>query len=231
MKDTIQKNRISFVALLLGVVACAGDGTGLDENGQPFTPTSGVELSVDDLALPIGASFVLGVTTTDAQGNPVTDRPVTWMSSNTAVATVDVAGVVTALTAGVTTISAASDGAVDNAETVVVTSSAFAADVQPIFSASCAFNGCHAGPNPRLGQDLSTGNAYSNIVNVVSMQVPTMNRITPGDAARSYLLHKLRGTFAAVGGTGGLMPLGGGQLPDSEIDIVRAWVQTGAPNN
>ena len=231
MKDSIQKKRIQFVALLLGVVACAGDGTGLDENGEPFMPTTGVELSVDDLALPVGASFVLGVTTSDAQGNPVTDRPVTWASSNTSVATVDIAGVVTALTAGVTTISATSDGAVDNAETVVVTSSAFAADVQPIFSANCAFNGCHAGPTSQLGQDLSVGNAYSNIVNVASMQVPTLNRVTPGDAAGSYLLHKLRGTFADVGGTGGLMPVGGGQLPDSEIDIVRAWVHAGALNN
>ncbi len=223
-------------AFMLGAtfaVACAGDGTGLDENGNPFTPTSGVDLSISELALPIGAAFVLGVTTTDNQGNTITDRPVTWASTDAAVATVDIAGVVTAVGVGFVTVTATSDSATDGVDVVVVASARLTADVQPIFSANCAFSGCHGGATPQLGQNLSVGNAFSSVVNVPSMQVPALNRITPGDPARSYLLHKIRGTFGlpSVGGTGGRMPLGGASLPDDEINVIRAWVQTGALNN
>jgi hypothetical protein len=107
----------------------------------------------------------------------------------------------------------------------------FCADIQPIFTASCALSGCHAGPAPQLGQNLAPGNAYASIVNVPSVEAPALDRVEPGDPDASYLVHKIQGTFASVGGSGGRMPLGQGALPQEDIDRIRAWIVAGAPNN
>ena len=56
-----------------------------------------------------------------------------------------------------------------------------------------------------------------------------MLRIAPGRPEASYLMHKLEGTAGGVGGIGTQMPLGG-QLSAAQIDTVRAWVLSGAPN-
>jgi len=80
--------------------------------------------------------------------------------------------------------------------------------------------------------DLTDANIYASIVNVVSIEVPTLQRIKPGDPDNSYLVQKLEGT-AAVGAR---MPLGGingtGQyFDDATIAMLKAWVSAGAPNN
>jgi hypothetical protein len=103
-------------------------------------------------------------------------------------------------------------------------------DVQPIFSASCALSGCHAGPSPAENLDLGTGAAFGAIVNVPAVQAALM-RIRPGQPDSSYLVHKIQGTQASVGGSGVRMPLGRAALSQAQIDTVRAWVSAGAPNN
>lgn len=108
----------------------------------------------------------------------------------------------------------------------------FANDIQRIFTASCAFtNGCHAGAFPPEGLNLAAGQAYSNIVNVASSQLSSMDRITPGEPEDSYLIHKIQGSQGTVGGTGNRMPLTGCCLPQAKIDTIRAWVEAGAENN
>jgi hypothetical protein len=107
----------------------------------------------------------------------------------------------------------------------------FCRDIQPIFTANCAFSGCHAGASPQLGQNLSAGNAYASIVNVPSQEVPTLDRVEPGNPDASYLVNKIEGTAAAVGGVDTRMPLGQGPLPQADIDLIRAWIAAGAPNN
>ena len=110
----------------------------------------------------------------------------------------------------------------------------FAADIQPIFSGSCAFSGCHGTTNANPGAKpmvLAAGQAYDNIVGVSSVEVPTMQRIRAGQPDASYMIHKLQGTHATVGGTGGRMPLGSAPLAQATIDRFRAWVAAGAPRN
>lgn len=107
----------------------------------------------------------------------------------------------------------------------------FSGDVQPIFTANCALSGCHAAPSPQENQNLTAGQAYANIVNVSSMQLPTMNRVTPGEPDSSYLVHKIQGTQVFVGGSGQRMPFGGNRLPQSQINTIRNWIQEGALNN
>jgi len=106
----------------------------------------------------------------------------------------------------------------------------FESGVQPIFTANCAFSQCHAGDDPEQGMNLAAGQAYSNVVNVPSVQVPRLLRIDPNRPDSSYLVIKLEGRAGAVGGVPTQMPLGG-MLTSAQIDTIRAWVSGGAPNN
>ncbi len=95
-----------------------------------------------------------------------------------------------------------------------------------IFTPSCALSGCHAGPSPQQGMNLSAGQAYAAIVSVPSTEVPSLLRVNPGKPDESYLVHKIAGT-AAVGGR---MPLGGPPLSDNLIQSMRDWIAAGALN-
>lgn len=100
-----------------------------------------------------------------------------------------------------------------------------------IFGPSCSASGCHSGPTSNTlpsGMDLtSAANSLAALVNVTSLQVNTLNRVTPGDPDNSYLVRKLEGT-ASVGGR---MPQGGPFLEQATIDMVRQWITEGAMNN
>ncbi len=112
-----------------------------------------------------------------------------------------------------------------NAETTL------SADVQPILTANCALSGCHAGSDPQQGQNLSAGQTFSNVVNVASNELPTMDRVEPGRPDSSYLVHKIEGTHLQIGGSGDRMPLARSPLSQAEINVIRAWIQAGAMSN
>jgi hypothetical protein len=85
----------------------------------------------------------------------------------------------------------------------------FVGDVMPIFVHSCAFSGCHITPPPIDGgpppgnleflfvQDhtvpiaMYARQAYDGIVSKPTIEVPTMNFVTPGDPANSFLMRKM----------------------------------------
>jgi hypothetical protein len=98
-----------------------------------------------------------------------------------------------------------------------------------VFSPICS--GCHSGPtsnNLPSGMNLSSANASFNaLVNVPSLQVGSLNRVTPNDPANSYLIQKLEGTQAV----GSRMPQGGPFLDQATIDMIKEWINDGAPNN
>lgn len=104
----------------------------------------------------------------------------------------------------------------------------FSAVQSQIFSASCAFSGCHAGGAPAEGLNLSAGLAYSNIVNVRSSQRGSLDRIEPGDPDQSYLYLKVIGD-PSIGGE--RMPRLAPALSQSLIDLLRDWIERGAPND
>jgi uncharacterized protein (TIGR03118 family) len=95
-----------------------------------------------------------------------------------------------------------------------------------IFTPICS--GCHTGVGAILPgvQNLTAGNTYSAIVNVASLEAPTLKRIKPNDPAASYLIQKLEGT-----GLQARMPLGGPYLDQATIDQIKSWILNGAPNN
>ena len=97
-----------------------------------------------------------------------------------------------------------------------------------VFTPTCAFSGCHsgpAGPNLPAGMDLTSADAsFASLVDVASIQVPVTMRVATGIADDSYLIRKLEGTAAA----GSRMPLGGPFLDQVTIDVIRAWIDSGA---
>jgi len=70
--------------------------------------------------------------------------------------------------------------------------------------------------------------AYELLVGHPAAEAPGLNRVEPGDAENSYLIHKLEGSHLDVGGSGGQMPDGGPYLDDATIAAVREWVEAGA---
>jgi len=93
-----------------------------------------------------------------------------------------------------------------------------------VFSKSCATSGCHE--TNSVAPDLSAGQAYSSIVNVMSFN-PPFPYVYPGRSDSSYIIKKLRG----VNIVGERMPLNDNPLFLADVDSIAAWIDRGALNN
>jgi len=82
-------------------------------------PVAAVTVSPGSAALDVGQSAPLTAVATDANGNTLTGRTITWSSANTSIATVTAAGLVKGIGAGTTTINATSEGKTGTAQVVV----------------------------------------------------------------------------------------------------------------
>jgi hypothetical protein len=105
----------------------------------------------------------------------------------------------------------------------------FAQIQSTVFTPRCS--GCHTGPTGNTlpsGMNLSSAAAsYAALVGVASLEVPSLDRVAPGNPDDSYLIQKLEGTAAE----GVRMPQGGPFLDQATIDQIRDWITSGAPNN
>lgn len=108
------------------------------------------------------------------------------------------------------------------------TTISFSGQIQPIFTKNCALSGCHAGAHPVHNQNLSAGQAYSNIVNVPSAEKPGYDRVKPFSPDSSYLYLKITGSPLI---TGVQMPYLRPALPQSDISAIKQWIEQGALNN
>ena len=98
------------------------------------------------------------------------------------------------------------------------------ADIAPIWAESCQNNAtCHVtgGTLPDLETD-----AFANLQTPAG-QAPALQYVTAGDAENSYLVAKIEGRQADVGGLGGTMPQGG-TLDPCDVMLIAAWVEQGA---
>lgn len=82
-------------------------------------PVAAVAITPGSAALDVGQSASLTAVATDASGNTLTGRTITWSSANTSIATVTTAGLVKGVGAGTTTISATAEGKTGTAQVVV----------------------------------------------------------------------------------------------------------------
>ena len=97
-------------------------------------PVASVTVSPADVSLEVGRTVALAVAVRDVNGGVVTDRPVTWASSNPSVATVTQTGIVTAKAVGSATISATAGGKSGSAAVTVTTVPVAAIAVNPTTS-------------------------------------------------------------------------------------------------
>jgi hypothetical protein len=120
--------------------------------------------------------------------------------------------------------------------------------VTPIFRPHCGLSAaCHqlttgAVSGLYLGSNATSGSAdvakvYANLVGKPSVDLPTMNLVTAGDDAHSFILHKLDGDQCVFdpqcvdGDCLSQMPQNSTPLDVPTRDTIRRWIAQGAPNN
>lgn len=93
-----------------------------------------------------------------------------------------------------------------------------------VFTPNCALSYCH-GSSMQAGLHLEAGYSYASLVNVPSAEDPTRFRVEPFNPDNSYIICKLENCPTIVGQQ---MPLVGGPLPQTTIDVIRDWISLGA---
>jgi len=96
-----------------------------------------------------------------------------------------------------------------------------------VFTPNCTTIACHDPLGQQSQMVLIPGRAYASTVGVSSVEMPQLQRVTPGDPAASYLYRKIVGS----GITGDRMPLNQPPLSEQNIALVRDWIRRGAPND
>jgi hypothetical protein len=97
-----------------------------------------------------------------------------------------------------------------------------------VFTPTCATSACHSSANQAAGLSLADANtSFLELVGQFSNQNGQSNvlLVAPNDPDASYLIRKLEGT---AGISGSQMPPGGTVLPQSDINVIRQWIQNGA---
>lgn len=155
---------------------------------------------------------------------------VVWTSLDEGVATVDTMGLLTSTGLGTGTVTAVS-GTAEGAVAVVVqdgvVAPSFATVVNDVFQRrGCSAGNCHGSDAGGLTLTGSAPDNYDQLVNVPSTDFPSILRVAPGNAADSYLVHRLEGT-----GSGARMPLGGRALSTADLQAIKDWINAGAPEN
>jgi trimeric autotransporter adhesin len=113
------------------VAASAGGRSAVASITVQLPPVATVSVQPAAPSLVVGASLTLSAGLADAAGTTLTNRTVTWISSDASVATVTDAGLVTALAPGTTTIAATSEGKTGIARVTVTLVPLATVTVQP----------------------------------------------------------------------------------------------------
>lgn len=135
---------------------------------------------------------------------------------------------------------AAPDGSIDAGVARLTTGDSapvsFGADLQPIFTTTCARTSCHVQPpqdDPLYpdgeaagGLVLSSSAAFANLVGVPARAFPSLNRVEPFEPERSYLIKVLRGDPDAP--TNRMPASGPPYLSDEVIALFIRWIEEGA---
>ena len=105
-----------------------------------------------------------------------------------------------------------------------------------IFTQHCATSGCHDSQSQAKGLLLEQGAAYGNLVDVVPTTAPAAalgwKRVDAAGAstANSFLYHKITGDLPDAS-FGLRMPRQRPKLDKYLIEIIRLWIEAGAPQN
>jgi hypothetical protein len=96
-----------------------------------------------------------------------------------------------------------------------------------VFTPICST--CHSGVGTQLPGSLNLSNVTASraaLVSIASVEKPGVQRVTPSNSAGSYIVQKLQGD---PGISGNRMPFGGPFLDQATINVIRQWIDAGAP--
>ena len=219
------RRALSFASLITAAIlaaACEGGQSPLAPDTVVDAPVAFVNVGAGTDAIAAGVSVQLTAQAMDAQGRPLSGRAVTWTSSDTTVATVSQAGVLTAIRAGATAITAAVGGVSGGMEMHVFMAPAFVVvlpggnTVQPGESIQLAARGLSAqgdslyrpatwsSENPRVATVDAAGRVTAHLPGSAVI-VATMDGVT-GRAIVFVPGAQYRPLIAV---DGGLLPAGG----------------------
>ena len=106
----------------------------------------------------------------------------------------------------------------------------FSVQIQPILTTNCA--GCHspggAADLEGIVLQLTADVSYDLLVGRPSVQRPDLTHVIPGDSSSSLLFLKVSTDSPPVGLR---MPRFAPPLSQSEMDLIRDWIDEGALNN
>lgn len=97
------------------------------------------------------------------------------------------------------------------------------AKVSALFARSCTAAGCHSGPVPMMGLNLTSDQFYATAVDEASMERPELKIVDPGNSEVSYMVHKIKGQDGIVGAQ---MPFTGDKLTEDEIKTIEDWIDS-----
>jgi hypothetical protein len=101
-----------------------------------------------------------------------------------------------------------------------------------IFDRSCALGGCHDSESRTGDLLLEAGAAYANLVGALpdndAARTAGWLRVEAGATELSFLLRKVEGDLPAPS-FGSRMPFGERKLPSTLRDVIRLWIEAGAP--
>ena len=203
------------------------------------TSTSTTVVSVTTTSTTVATVTSTSITSTTSTEPPTPTTSTTVTSTSTTVATVTTTSTTTTelpppttsttVTSTSTTVATVTSTSTTTTQPPALVS--FRGDIQPIFTARCALPGCHSGPIPTQGLDLSDGSSYAALVGRSSTELPTVKLIDPGSATTSYLLWKVGKAPAGQSIMGLPMPLLGGPLTLAQVVTISDWVTQGALDN
>jgi uncharacterized protein YjdB len=166
-------------------------------------PVAAVAVAPATANLQVGATVQLTATLTDAGGNVLTGRAVNWVTSNSGVATVSSSGLVSALAAGLATITATSEGKSSSAAVTVINVPVVSVTVSPT-SASVLVGGTvqlvatprGPGGNPLTGRVVTWTTSSSTVATVTGSGVVT--GVAAGSATITATSEGINGTAAVT---------------------------------
>jgi hypothetical protein len=97
-----------------------------------------------------------------------------------------------------------------------------------IFTASCAFSGCHKGSAASAGfLNLESGMSHAQLVGQPATTETGFMRVVANSSSTSYLMVAIGGANGPIP-RDGIMPLGNPKLCQEKIDAIGRWIDAGA---
>src|SRR5712675_1819626 len=155
---------LTVTGLVLAVAACSSYGTSVVEVSKTQAQVASVSLFIPS-SLAAGQKARAIATPKDANGAPLTGRPITWYTSSASIASVTDSGVISAMAPGTAVVSAVSEG-ISGQATMAVTPPA----PTPVATVSVAVNPAAVLVGQTAG---ATATVADSVGNVLSGRVVT----------------------------------------------------------